>query len=143
MSGFTLVELVIILAITLLLAATIGVLSSNTLPKNQLINESDTVVETLRRAQALTVAGKQDLPWGVHFTSSDMTLFAGSSYATRDVQYDERHVFPSGLTVTGLTDVVFVSITGDTGNTGTIALTVNATGETKSISVSASGLIEK
>ena len=143
MRGFTLIELIIILAITLLLAATVGTLSSNTFPKNQLINESDTVVQTLHRAQALTIAGKHDLSWGVHLSATQMTLFAGSSYALRNTLYDEEHEFPSGLTVSGLSDVVFVAITGETTNTGTITLTADATSETKIISVNVSGLIEK
>jgi hypothetical protein len=101
------------------------------------------VVETLRRAQAFTVSGKRDSVWGAHFTGTDMTLFAGASYATRLTQYDEVHVFPSSLSVSGLTDVVFDALTGATSTTGTIVLSVDATGQSKTIVVSATGLIEK
>lgn len=143
MRGFTLIELLIVLAIVLLLAATVSTLSSNTYPKNQLITESEKIVETLRKAQSSTLSGKQDVPWGVHFSATQMTLFAGSSYAARDSQYDEEHLFPDGVTVAGLEDVVFISLTGATTNIGTITLTSDATGETEIISVNASGLAEK
>lgn len=142
MKGFTLVELVIVLAIMLLLSAVVGSLASNTLPKSQLSSEVALVADTLRRAQALTIAGKHDLAWGVHFTSSTMTLFAGTSYAVRDTQYDEIHVFPDGLAVSGLTDVVFTAIHGTTPDVGTITLTSGATSETRSVTVDAQGLIE-
>jgi prepilin-type N-terminal cleavage/methylation domain-containing protein len=143
MRGFTLIELVIVLAIMLMLSAIVGTLSSNTLPKNQLQSESETIVENLRRAQALTIAGKQDQLWGVHLTSSTLTLFAGTSYATRDTQYDQVRSLPAGLSVSGLTDVVFEAITGETTNTGTTTLTADATSETVSITVNARGLVEK
>lgn len=142
MRGFTLVELVIVLAIMLLLSAVVGTLASNTLPKSQLASEIALVADTLRRAQALTIAGKHDSPWGAHFTGSTMTLFAGSSYATRDPQYDALHTFPDGLAVSGLTDVVFVSVSGETANVGIVTLTASSTSESRTITVNAQGLVE-
>lgn len=143
MRGFTLIELVIVLAITLMLSAIVGALSSNTLPKTQLKSESEAVVETLRRAQALSIAGKHDQLWGVHFTGTTLTLFAGASYDLRDTQYDQVHTFASGITVAGLTDVLFAALIGETSNTGTITLTADATSETESVTVNARGLVEK
>lgn len=142
MKGFTLVELVIILAILLLLFAIVGSLSSNTLPKSQLLSSAETVVQTLRRAQALSIAGKHDSLWGVYLTASDITLFAGSSYATRNTEHDQREVFPAGITVSGISEVVFEAITGETSNPGTIMLVADATGQTSTITIYASGLIE-
>lgn len=143
MRGFTLIELVIVLSITLMLSAIVGALSSNTLPKTQLKSESESVVETLRRAQALSIAGKHDQLWGVHLTGTNMTLFAGTEYSTRDTQYDQIRTFPSGITVSGLTDVVFEALIGETSNTGTITLTADATSETETITVNGRGLVEK
>lgn len=143
MRGFTLIELMIVLAITLMLSAIVGALSSNTLPKTQLKSESEAVVETLRRAQALSIAGKHDQLWGVHLTATNMTLFAGASYALRDTQYDQVHTFASGITISGLTDVVFEAVIGETSNTGTITLTADATSEAEAVTVNARGLVEK
>ncbi|MFA4846171.1 MAG: type II secretion system protein [Patescibacteria group bacterium] len=143
MRGFTLIELTIVLAIMLMLSAIVGSLSSNTLPKSQLHSESSALVQSLRRAQALSIAGKHDTLWGVHLTGTTMTLFAGATYATRDTQHDQVRTFPSGITVSGLTDVVFQALTGETSNTGTITLTADATSETETITVNARGLVEK
>jgi hypothetical protein len=71
-----------------------------------------------------------------------VTLFAGSSYASRDTAQDEQHQFPNGISASGLSEVVFQTITGETSNTGTITLTTQATGESESITVSATGLID-
>ena len=143
MRGFTLIELVIVLSITLMLSAIVGALSSNTLPKTQLHSESEAVIENLRRAQAFSIAGKHDQLWGVHLTSTNLTLFAGSSYALRDTQYDQVRTFPAGITVTGLSDILFAALSGSTSNTGTIILTADATSETEVITVNARGLVEK
>ena len=143
MRGFTLIELVIVMAILLILFAVVGTISSGMLPRNQLSIEGGLIQETLRRAQALTIAGKQDELWGVHFTSSTMTLFGGTSYAMRDIDYDELHSFPAGLTLGGLTDIVFSAPLGETSNTGDVSLTSNSTSEIVTISVNASGLVSK
>ncbi len=142
MRGFTLIELVIVLAMLMILFAIVGTISSATLPRNQLSIEGGFVQETLRRAQALTIAGKHDTTWGVHVTSSQMTLFGGLSFATRNTQYDEVHVFPSGLTLTGLSDVVFSAPLGET-TTGDMILTSDITGEDVTVSIHASGFISK
>lgn len=141
-AGFTLVEMLIVLAIAFLLFGVVGSIASNTYPKNQLRSEMQTVVQTLRQAQALTIARKHDSIWGAHMTSTDVTLFAGSSYATRDTQYDRVHTFPSGISVSGLTDVVFEAFRGTTTQTGTITLTSDATSESVSITINANGVIE-
>lgn len=143
MRGFTLIEMVVVLAILLILFAIVGTIASGTLPKNQLNHEGGFVQETLRRAQALSVAGKQDTVWSVHFTSSTMTLFAGTDYATRDPQYDELHTFPDGLTASGLTDVTFTAPKGTPSTTGSVTLTNDATTQSVTITINAAGRISR
>jgi prepilin-type N-terminal cleavage/methylation domain-containing protein len=143
MRGFSLIELVIVLSIMLMLSAVVGTLASNTLPKSQLQSESEAMVESLRHAQALSIAGKHDQLWGVHLSATTLTLFAGTNYAARDTQYDQVRTLPAGISVSGLADVVFEAITGQTSNTGTITLTAEATSETVSMTVNARGLVEK
>lgn len=140
--GFTLVEMLIVLALTMLLFGVISTIATNTHPKIQLRAETEVVVQTLRHAQAWTLAQKQDSTWGVYRTASDITLFVGSSYATRDPLYDQVHLFPSGITTSGLTEVVFDLLRGTTSNTGNIVLTSTATSESYTISVNANGVID-
>jgi prepilin-type N-terminal cleavage/methylation domain-containing protein len=140
--GFTLVELLIVFAIFAILFLIVGSISYNTLPKSQLLAESAVVTQTLRKAQARSVSQRSDSQWGVNITSSTVTLFAGSSYASRDTAQDEQHQCPNGISASGLSEVVFQTITGETSNTGIITLTTQATGESESITVSETGLID-
>ncbi len=141
--GFTLIEMLIVLAILFLLFGVIGSIASNTYPKHSLRAQTDVVVQTLREAQALTLARKQDSTWGVHLTSNNVTLFAGTSYATRNTLYDQVHSIPSGISMSGLTDVVFDALLGTTSQTGTITLISDATSESNTITINANGVIEQ
>lgn len=140
-TGFTLVELLIVFSISMILFGIIGSIASNTYPKNQLRSETQTVVQTIRQAQVLTLARKNDTVWGVHFEGTTMTLFAGSSYQTRDELLDRTHVFASGVIVSGLTDIVFVSLTGTTQQTGQIILSSQATSESLTLTINENGVV--
>lgn len=141
-AGFTLIELLIVFAIALLILSLTGSIASNTYPKSQLRSHASSVAQTLREAQSNTIAKKHDSVWGVHLTASSMTLFAGTSYATRDTTHDQLHTFPSGIVASGLTDIVFDARVGTTVQTGTITLTSQATGETQNVTVNANGNVE-
>lgn len=138
-AGFTLVELLIVLAIVLLILSLTGTIATNTYPKSQLRANAGLVAQTLREARSYTIARRHESVWGVHLTATDMTLFAGGSYETRNTSYDQVHAFPSGITVSGLNDVVFDALLGTTSQAGTITLTSSATGESMTITVNAQG----
>ncbi len=142
-AGFTLVELLIVLAISLSLLGVIGTIASNTYPKSQLNAEAGVVMQAIREAQALTLARKEDSRWGVYRTANELILFAGPSYATRDEAFDRTHVFPSGITASGMEEIVFSSLLGTIPQPGTITLTSNATGESVVISINANGVVQK
>lgn len=141
--GFTLVELLLVLAIFAILFAIVGTISSHTLLSSQVKVESDAVEQVLRKAQARTVSRHADSVWGVHIASTSVLLFAGNSYAGRDASYDELRSFPEAISASGLSDIIFQFRTGATVNTGTITLTHGATGERSTISVAATGLVEQ
>ena len=141
--GFTLIELLLVLAIFVMLFAIVGTISLNTLPSTQLTTQTDRVESMLRKAQARTVARHADSVWGVHLTSSEATLFAGTTYASRNIVYDEVLTLPSSIIVSGLSDVIFQYRTGETVNTGTITITHGATGTAKTLTVNATGSIDQ
>lgn len=121
--GFTLVEL-------LLSIAMIGVLSAITAPvwsriqtKNDLDVATVTLVHSLRRAQALSVASDGDSVWGVETLSGSITVFKGDSYATRDTTYDEVFDLPAAIAVGGPAEITFSKLLGAPSTTGTISLT--------------------
>lgn len=142
-AGFTIVELLVILGITVFLFVIVGTLASNILPRSELHAESEVVMELLRRAQTRSQHRAEDSQWGVAFTANSATLFAGASYATRDVTFDEVHEFADDIIVSGLTEVVFQFRTGETANSGTITLNASSTGEEWIVTVYTSGLVER
>lgn len=141
--GFTLVEILVVFGVMGILFLILGSVSLNSLPKSQLSAEADTVEQTLRKAQAKSISQQADLAWGVHLTSGQITLFAGSTYVLRNVAYDEVHLFQTGIVQSGLSDIVFEYRTGETADTGTVTLTASSTAETKILTVNETGRVNK
>lgn len=141
--GFTLVELLVVLAILGVLSAMAIGIFGNLVPESQLRLQADGVVTLLRGAQAKSIDGYADDVWGVHLTNTQATQFKGSSYLSRDVAYDEVLAFSEPLTVSGLSEIVFEGRTGKTTNTGTITLISSVVNESIVLTINASGRVER
>ena len=125
MKGLTLSEILIVVAI-------IAILISFTLPlgldfyrSQQLETQSQGVIQALRRAQLKAMSVEDDSRFGVYLTNDNYTLFKGSSYLTRDVNFDEVFDLPMIINVSGLTEVVFFKLEGKPNVTGNIILSSN------------------
>lgn len=121
--GFTLLEMLLSVSI-------IGALTMISIPVYQSFqNQNDldvavgTLAQSLRRAQVLSRASDGDGGWGVYVATGTMTLFKGSTYAARDVAYDELWSVSGGVTVSGTQEFVFQKFSGYTSSTGSIVLT--------------------
>ncbi len=122
MKGFTLIEITIVVAITIALLvvtipAVVRFLSYQTLQDTQ-----TTLVATLRQAHTNALYQKNDSAFGVRFLSGSYVLFQGSSYAARSAAYDITTTVPAGVSVSGITEVVFTKRTGVPSTTGAILL---------------------
>lgn len=138
-SGFTFIELLISIAVigVILTVVVDGLVSfRRSLDINQ---AADGVVAQLREARRRTIESKNASQWGVHVVSTSTILFSGSAYGASGVD-NEGFVLPSTVTISGLSDVVFKRISGDTDNAGALTLTQGA--NTKVINVRSSGLVE-
>ncbi|MDA1209227.1 MAG: hypothetical protein O2904_04325 [bacterium] len=89
--------------------------------RNDLNIAAEQTIHILRRAQMLSEAGEQSAQWGVSVTQG--TLFAGSSYALRDAQFDEMHPFAPNINVSGVTEVVYSKVYGVPSQSGDVVLT--------------------
>lgn len=105
-TGFTLVEIVVVLAVLGMLA--ISVLNRFE-PKNlQALAEADALRAVLRYAQARAMADVYT--WGVQFSSSGYTLFSNNPSQTHPVlsgQGTPTHVLASGVTLSGPGVIMF------------------------------------
>lgn len=137
--GFTLLELLLVMASIVIIAGFSIPLWRNQLIKNDLDVAVVTISQTLKRAQVLSRAVDGDIGWGVKVQSGSITLFKGNTYATRDTNFDETFSLQSTITPTGLSEVDYTKFSGLPGSIGTITLTTEQ--DNKAITVNAKGMV--
>jgi type II secretory pathway pseudopilin PulG len=111
MKGFTLIEFLISISIFMLLAGlfTIGI---DFYERQELENQTQNIIETLRRAQFEAISGKLDSSFGIYFEEKNYTLFKGESFSQRDSSFDEIFELPPLVTLEGLSEIVFLKSEG-------------------------------
>jgi prepilin-type N-terminal cleavage/methylation domain-containing protein len=141
MRGFTLIEIMLGLAL-------IGIVAATTIPvyqsfqvRNDLDVAAGTIAQTMRRAQALSRGASGDVTWGVLATTTSITLFQGASYSARDTALDEVFDLPQTITPADHIEVVFNKLTGEPTTTGTTTLT-SSINETRNININSKGRIQ-
>jgi prepilin-type N-terminal cleavage/methylation domain-containing protein len=146
--GFTLVEIVMVLAILVFLAAGAASAFSSFTRERALTGAAESVLSLLRSAHGQTLAAKNDASYGVHFASSTVTLFRGATYVQGGagnvaVSLDSRVIVSVVSLSDGGSDVHFTRLTGEAEEYGTITVALVSTStRTARITVSPSGLSE-
>jgi len=112
--SFTLLEILLVIGIISILLVFIVPLSLDFYKSQQLEAQTQSVIQTLRRAQSKAMAMELDSPFGIYFGTSNYTLFKGSFYSDpgRDLQYDEIFDLPEIINVSGLNEIVFLKSEG-------------------------------
>jgi prepilin-type N-terminal cleavage/methylation domain-containing protein len=139
--GFTLIELILVIAIMTIVAGATLPLSYKFLTQNDLELATQKIVQSIRRAEFLAASGNSDSTWGVHVATTDVTLFNGTGYLARDLSKDEKLSFDNVVTLGGTTDFVFQKLSGYPISSGTITLT-SQDNVVKTIIINNRGLIE-
>ena len=137
--GFTLIEVVLSLAIVILIFGIATPFYQDYQIRNGLDTGINTIVENLRRAQVLSRAVDGDSNWGVSISGNQVTLFKGVSFATRDVTFDEVSDILSVISFLGLNEIVFSKLNGLPNTTGMINLSVS--GNTRTVSINEKGIL--
>lgn len=138
--GFTMIEVMLSLAIIGVLAGISAPIYQSFQVRNDLDIAAVTIAQSMRRAQVLSEAVDGDATWGVDVRSGSITVFKGATYAGRDTTFDELSPMPTSITPSGFGGAVFAKFTGLPQTTGTITLTSNAN-ETRTITINAKGTI--
>ena len=139
--GFTLVEVLLSVAIlTLLMGISLPVYETF-VRRNDLDISTQNIVSSLRRASTNARAVNGDSTWGVRIQSSGLTLYKGTSYVTRDATYDETTSIPSTIALSGISEVTFAKLSGAPTTTGAITLT-STTNDTRTMTVNAKGTVD-
>ena len=139
--GFSLIEILVVLAIAGgLIAIALPSLNSAT-SQTGAQDAAVTYAQTLRQAKTLAEAGQGDSPWGVRIATSSVILFKGSSFAARDVTYDNQYAATIAFTVSGLSEVDFAKFTGLPNTTGTTTIIDLTSTTRKNVYINAKGFV--
>ena len=139
--GFTLLELLLVLAMIALVFAIGGPISTSLFRQNNLQSAAETTAQFLSRAQLRATAVENDSPWGVALQNSQVVLFQGTSFANRDSAWDEVFEFSSSLQNSGLAEIIFAKLSGEPSTTGQIVFT-DTSGDSKTLTLNSAGVVD-
>lgn len=149
MRAFTLIELLIVMAVMVILAVATIPIYGNLQVSSQLNDASSEIIQFLRTAQQESMARYNNAAHGVKFQADRYILYQGSTYALRDSDYDRETILDSSMELsrslsgTGQSDEVnFSKGLGAPDMIGTITLTHDVQG-TRTISVNSYGKVEE
>ncbi|MEK7083399.1 MAG: prepilin-type N-terminal cleavage/methylation domain-containing protein [Patescibacteria group bacterium] len=144
--GFTLIEIVIVIAIIVILGTAVLVSFNESRNVRDLTTSSQNALSILRLAQARTLAGENDSAWGIRLASNQITLFEGDTFAGSP--FTNIYPLPNSMQITNISlngggiDVVFKRVTGETDQTGTFLLSViNSPSNSFSVTIDSLGKV--
>ena len=140
-AGFSLIEMILVVAMLSLLVSIGAPIFESFLVKNDLTLAGNALAVDLYRAQAQSRDASRDNSWGVHIQAGSITLFEGASYAARVTAFDEVYALAGTITTSGTTDYVFAKQTGLPDAAGSTTLTSTA-GTVVTATVNAKGMVE-
>lgn len=142
--GFTLVEIIVVIAI-LALVATISVVTFMNMHRDATLRATASdVYESFTNARERTLASENDTVYGVHLATSSITRFVGNTYsaghASNTVFTFENIVSATGTLVMQNANIIFERLTGKPSATGTLYIRNGVS--TSTVTIHGSGLIE-
>ena len=126
--GFTLIEVLITLTITVGLAGLGLLIGSNFTRSESLDVERYNLVSILRKARNQAMSNLNQADHGVFIATSTYIIFEGVSYASRIPDYDEVFGKGGGIIVSGPSEIAFKALQGNSNVSGTITLSDNTKG---------------
>lgn len=150
-SGFTLLEILISVAIVVIIASTAIPIYREFQTRNDVDIAQQTFIQAARRAQQLAQSGDSNTSWGVRYQTGAITIYREDTdltsptvtYTTRNTGADETLVVASSVTPSGRDEMNFNMLSGSLASSpgvGTLTLT-SASGETRSVTVNAKGML--
>jgi prepilin-type N-terminal cleavage/methylation domain-containing protein len=142
-SGFTFVELVLVVGIVAILAGSGVIFYGRFVTQNQVDTTADLLVQNIRKAQMYAMESRKSetVGWGVRYAAgSPLTLYLGATYATKVATWDENSSKGGNVTVSAF-EVNFTRLTGMPD--GTESITISGMGTTKTVTVNARGTVTR
>jgi len=124
LTGFTLIEVLLTIAIVLLVGAISAPFYMSFHSSSQIDVTAQELIQTLRRAELKALNNENDDNWSVAIGENDqVTLFKGSDYYIRDTSFDEEFDIPPNIEISGIPIVVYQKFSGNPSEIGTINIT--------------------
>jgi prepilin-type N-terminal cleavage/methylation domain-containing protein len=135
-TGFTIIELLLVLAITAMLLAASAPFYSRFIIQNSVSNAKDRFVATIHKAQSYAMAGKDDSTWKVSFASNTVTMTRVSDNTVFD-----SFSLDQDTQITNFSSVTFSKLLGQPDTTFT--MTITNKGKTQNISLNNQGVLSE
>jgi len=118
--GFTLFELLIVIALVVLITAMVLPFGVDFFQEQRVTEEAATLAENIKNAQARAMAGQHDSSWGIRFNTPEegkYIMFKGESFddPERETLYDELFFLSPGAELEfseNIEEIVFEKLTG-------------------------------
>ncbi|MCA9359022.1 prepilin-type N-terminal cleavage/methylation domain-containing protein [Candidatus Kaiserbacteria bacterium] len=140
-AGFTLVEMILVLAIMLTIGVFVSPIGISFYRSQQLNEVYDGLTSAIRQAEMFSLSGKGGQSYGVYIGDNEYILFSGESYSARIVGEDSSYYLPASVSVSGPNEIVFSQLSGEPSVTG--LLTISLGNKQKVIEIMASGNISR
>ncbi|HTK04552.1 MAG TPA: prepilin-type N-terminal cleavage/methylation domain-containing protein [Candidatus Eisenbacteria bacterium] len=154
--GFTIIELLTVIAMVGVVVAMAVPFLSSDLTRNDARNFSSDATDALREAQASVMSGRNGARFGVHFEATKFVVFQGATYASNDAN-NVVHSFSALVSVTAVTlapggsctlpagtgncDIHFSNHKGTPTETGAVVFS-GVGGETATVTINDAGMID-
>ena len=153
--GFTLVEMLIVIAIMIIIASAAVPLYGSLQVKAQIGESTSQIVQAVRIARANAISGYNSTSSGIYFFinpvgADSYVLYQGSSYSNRDTSFDQTMVLDNALSIvnagfvltSGSIDINFARGSGRPSNVGSLTLVHSVQG-TSTISLNYLGRVQQ
>lgn len=140
--GFTLIEFLLTVGIFLTLAGMAPAFYSRFVLQDAVAETADRLAFSLRNASGFSLAGKDDSSWGVAIDGTEIVLFRGANFATRDASADRRVSIPSTVAITGFTETTFARVSGAPSASATVSITASG-GAARTVRLNEFGVVSR
>jgi len=125
MKAYTLIEIILSISLFSLIIGLSVPVYNDYQKRAEIESAAELTAVSLTSAQQSARGMEQDSQWGVHFSGNTATIFKGNNFATRDTNEDVVYTLNSGNNYSGLSDVIFEKLSGNTLNSGILTISNN------------------
>ncbi len=123
--GFSLIEVLIVLAIVGVVVSFGAIFSMNSITRSNTLSERDLLASLLTQTRTKALANVHESAHSLHIATSTYALYEGTAFSAGNVT--NTHIPKvSKSTVTGLDTVTFLPLTADTKSGGVITIAGDA-----------------